>query len=267
MSTFYLGVHELTWIGRVTVGLFISRERLGRRRRLPLPAARGPLALDLGGFTRLSLHGSWEGVTDTQVVADARRVRDECGRLDFAPPKDWMCEPHVLQKTGKTIAEHQRLTVESYVALHSAAPDLPWAPVLQGWGLDDYLRCVELYDRAGVDLWASAEQGLPVVGVGTICRRQGTREAVQILQHLDGLGLRLHGFGLKIEGLARVAPLLQSADSMAWSSAGRRAWPGLPGSCANCILYALSWRRATIASARRGDARGAQLALPLGRAA
>lgn len=58
-------------------------------------------------------------------------------------------------------------------------------------------------------------------------------------------GLRLHGFGFKSTGLAKVGGLLASADSMAWSYAARRSAP-MPGhthqSCANCLEYALRWR-------------------------
>jgi hypothetical protein len=56
---------------------------------------------------------------------------------------------------------------------------------------------------------------------------------------------RLHGFGVKAQGLARYGHLLTSADSMAWSMHARRE-PPLPGctghiNCANCRRYAYPW--------------------------
>jgi len=71
--------------------------------------------------------------------------RDEIGSLESAAPMDWMCEPFMLAKTRLTIAEHQLRTATNYLEMRSRAPDLPFVPVLQGWTLDDYLRCVALY--------------------------------------------------------------------------------------------------------------------------
>ena len=57
---------------------------------------------------------------------------------------------------------------------------------------------------------------------------------------------RLHGFGVKLSGLRRYGRHLTSADSLAWSYAGRRVNP-CPHtgamSCANCLPYAEAWRR------------------------
>jgi hypothetical protein len=135
-----------------------------------------------------------------------------------------------------------------------------FAPVLQGWQLPDYLRCVDLYQRAGVDLAA-----VPIVGVGSVCRRQGTKEAARIITALTERvpGIRLHGFGIKTTGLADYGHLLASADSMAWSYHARRRAP-LPGhtthkNCANCLPYALAWR--TRALTGLTTARPTQLAL------
>jgi hypothetical protein len=100
------------------------------------------------------------------------------------------------------------------------APDLPWVPVLQGWTYGDYLSHVEQFDRAGVDLRA-----LPVVGVGSVCRRQDTGMVERLLHDLHGMGIRCHGFGFKLGGLRRSVKWLESADSMAWSFAARRRPP------------------------------------------
>jgi hypothetical protein len=155
-------------------------------------------------------------------VAAVRRYRDEIGSLEWAAPMDWMCEPFMLAKTGLTIAVHQARTVANYVELRDLAPDLPFIPVLQGWCLGDYVRCAEMFQRAGVDLTAE-----PLVGVGSVCRRQATGEIEVIVHTLASMGLRLHGFGVKAGGLQRYADCLASADSLAWSSrrGGRRRFP------------------------------------------
>jgi hypothetical protein len=231
---FYLGTHETSWLGRLDVPLFISHHRLAMRKRLPV--AQAGWALDSGGFTELEQFGRWRTTADEYVEA-AQRYTEEIGLLDWAAPMDWMCEPHMLQRTGLSVREHQERTVESYLELRGHGP---FIPVLQGWTLADYETCVELYASAGVDLGAER-----VVGVGSVCRRQSTDEIGQIMHVLHGYGLRLHGFGVKKEGLARYGRYLESADSMAWSYRARRDWP-LPGcshrNCANCSRYALRWR-------------------------
>ena len=237
--TFYLGTHEPSWLRHAGVPLFVSRRRLARLRgALPVAACRW--ALDSGGFTELNLHGRWE-TSPRQYADEARRYMAEIGSLDFAAIQDHMCEPTVLARTGKTVAEHQHLSTISLIELRSLAPEVPWCPVLQGWKVDDYLGHVELYRSAGFD--PALE---PVVGVGSVCRRQGTREIADLLATLAALGLRLHGFGLKLRGLRDGSACLASADSLAWSYAARRN-PPLAGcehaSCANCLRFALDWRR------------------------
>ena len=150
---FWLGTHETSWLGRTDVPLFVSHRRLALRKRFPV--ALGPWALDSGGFTELNLHGRWV-TTEADYVTAVRRYSDEIGQLSWAAPMDWMCEPFVLAKTGETVLAHQQHTVDNFLRLRDAAPDLPFVPVLQGWTLDDYRRCIDLYDEAGVDLRIAA---------------------------------------------------------------------------------------------------------------
>src|SRR5262249_5289546 len=237
IEQFYLGTHHPHWLERTTKPLFVSHRWLKNRKRLP--RASNSWVLDSGGFTELSLYGAWQ-TTPKQYVSAVRRYAEEIGKLEWAAPQDWMCEPFMLAKTGLSVVRHQENTVANYLDLKSLAPNLPFVPVLQGWTLADYHRCVDCYARAGVDLWACH----PVVGVGSVCRRQSGGEIHAIMESLARLGLCLHGFGVKTGGLARYAEHLASADSMAWSYEARRS-PALPDhphkSCANCLIYALRW--------------------------
>ncbi len=58
----------------------------------------------------------------------------------------------------------------------------------------------------------------PVVGVGSVCRRQDTVDAERLVQGLYRLNVLPHGFGFKKDGLANAGKYMESADSMAWSS-------------------------------------------------
>lgn len=235
---FYLGTHLPHWLRDSDVPLFVSIRRLRDYRTLPVAACEW--ALDSGGFTELSMHGGYQ----TSVV-DYRdeivRVADGVGRLEWASPQDWMVEPAMLARTGFDVAEHQRRTTENVLELRMLGTPVPVIPVVQGWTLDDYLRHVDEYAAAGIDLTAE-----PLVGVGSVCRRQHTAEVEEIAATLAALGVRTHLFGAKGDGLVRYQHHATSADSLSWSYAGRRR--PMPDcthkakNCANCRRFALDWR-------------------------
>jgi hypothetical protein len=217
---FYLGTHEPTWLGRSHVPLFVSAVRLRDRCKRKLPRAAAPWALDSGGYSVLTRPGDGPTsypTTDAEYAAEVRRWADEIGNLDWAACQDWMTEPHVIDRTGLDLGEHQRRTVRSFTALRMLNTGLPFIAVLQGQTLDDYRRCADLYEQAGHELRAGQ-----LVGIGSVCRRQHTAEAERVIRALTADGFTLHGFGFKVDGLARCADVLASADSLAWSDGARR---------------------------------------------
>lgn len=259
MMKLYLGTHRPTWLTMPGPPLMVSLNTLPVN---PKWVAAVPWFLDSGGFTELQQHGRWR-TTATEHIERTRRAA-RLGHLEHASPQDWMCEPAVIaggqmgplrfHGTGLSVAEHQQRTVANLVELRTLAPDLPWVPVLQGWTVDDYHRCADLYEAAGVDL--AAEQ---LVGVGSVCRRQAMGEAQDIMRTLSERGYRLHGFGFKQEGIAKCWPWMASADSMAWSynaraearrvgSCGRpNGRGGVVKACNHCRHYALDWYDRTVA--------------------
>lgn len=259
LPLFWLGTHMPGWLWLEAfrgVPLFVSRRTLARRKRL------GPAltdwALDSGGFTELQQHGRWT-VSPQQYAEEVERLMVETGTMAWAAIQDWMCEPAVIAGgtwkgvrfagTGLSVREHQARTVQSLLDLRALAPSVPWAPVLQGWHTDDYLRHIEDYASAGVDLTAES-----IVGVGSVCRRENTDEAEQLVREIRQAGIRPHGFGFKKGGVLRCIETLESADSLAWSYDARYSDP-LPGcehaNCANCARYALRWRADLLARMER----------------
>ncbi|MEU7822951.1 hypothetical protein [Catellatospora sp. NPDC049133] len=241
--TFYLGTHRPHWLKSSSVPLMVSMHTLARYRGRGdnAPKARCHWALDSGAFSELSAHGEWSVDPDT-FGGRVYRLMDDLGTPpDFVSIQDWMCEPHMLAKTGLTVADHQALTLDSYLYLREEFPDAPWLPILQGWTVDDYLAHVEAYRAAGVDLAAA-----PLVGLGSVCRRSRTSELVTIVGALAARGLRLHGFGVKVSGLARCAHQLASADSLSWSAQARYEQIRMTGCthvgiCNNCRRWAETW--------------------------
>ena len=245
---FFLGTHRLSWLGKVDFPIFVSNRYL--RRRKSLPRASAPWALDSGGFSELSIVGHWTWNAKA-YVRDVQRYADEIGSLAWAAPMDWMCEEFVVEKTGLSIPKHQRLTIHNFLELRALAPHLPFIPVLQGFSRDDYVRCIDAYWDAGVDL-----RRYPTVGIGSVCRRQATSEIKAIVSEVASFGIRLHGFGVKTLGLEQYAAHLTSADSMAWSFQARREGARLDncehkGDCRNCIEYAKWWRERLLSRLRQ----------------
>jgi hypothetical protein len=264
----YLGV-DVGWLNRPEMAgtpRCVSRNRLAGRRSIQ--RANGPILIDSGAFTELKTHGRWR-ITPAEYVAEVRRYVAAIGpdNVVAVGPMDWMCESVVIDggvtKDGRfagtraaigmpdasldeCIAEHQRRTVANYLELRALAPDLPIMPVLQGSTLDQYLRCVDMYRTAGVEL-----RTVPLVGLGSVCRRQASDEIDLIVTTLESLGMSLHGFGVKSGGLAAYGPLLTSADSMAWSYGARkrggRCVHGLVRWETNCPAWAAAWWRRTTA--------------------
>lgn len=234
---FYLGTHQPHWLERSDVPLFISYRRL--RDRVSLPRSRCDWALDSGGFSEISTHGKWT-ISAQEYARSVEVYQQEVGRLDWAAPQDWMCEPHILRKTGLTVKVHQVRTIHSLLELRSLSSQVHFIPVLQGWEPEDYLRHIEMYVDAGIDLTSES-----VVGVGSVCRRQGMDQAETIMRSISSMGINIHAFGFKLTGLYRCADTLTSADSMAWSFSARFD-PPMEGcnthkNCANCWKYARKW--------------------------
>lgn len=237
------------WLRLSNVPLFVSRRTLIKYKTLPRSIT--PWSLDSGGFTELSMFGGWQ-LSALDYAAIVRRFRDEIGLMDWAAPQDWMCEPPILKKTGKSVRQHQDQTLRNYLELRSIDTTLPIIPVIQGWQTRDYLDHIDDYARAGIDLTA-----LNVVGLGSVCRRQGSQQIIRMVHaiHDHAPGIRLHGFGFKTRGLLQLGEFFESADSLSWSFQARMEPPldGCVGhiNCANCFRYAHQWRDQLMERLRR----------------
>ena len=266
---FYLGISQFEWLRREElrdVNVFLSMRRLYERRNLP----RGNLAriaFDSGAFKQLQLYGKWD-LSAAQFADRCLALKRHFGKqaLWFSP-QDWMCERLVISGgrtkdgvfvgTGLSVEEHQRRTVDNYIALRDLLGD-DVILVVQGETVFDYWRCLQMYHDAGVRF-----ENVERIGVGSVCRRQNTNDATLIMQSIASeVGNKLHGYGFKVEGYRTCAQYMRSGDSFAWSFAGRmrpdvthdhymrsvRFIPGNKGKrgcaddCSQCLVYALKWR-------------------------
>ena len=237
---FYIGTNKASWLSRTPEPLFVS-DRTLKTIKTHKPSA-GLWSLDSGGFTELSKYGAWT-VGVKEYAERINRYTNEIGGLAWASPQDYMCEPWIIQKTGLSVEIHQTRTVQNFIELQEYGTKTPIIPVLQGWQIDDYKRHHEMYDKAGIDL-----KELPLVGLGSVCRRQSSNDIYAIVEYFASLGLKLHGYGVKTNGLKKYGRLLTSADSMAWSYGARITRTKLANcvhkakTCGDCMTYAFLWR-------------------------
>lgn len=219
---FYVGLHQPADAVHFDMSC-ISINRLRGRRK---PVECDKVLVDSGAFTELNLYGGYRHGVEEYAAELHRLYVSGVVKISAAVAQDYMCEPFMLEKTGLTVAEHQRLTVERYDALKSELDRLfggecpfPVMPVLQGYAPSDYVRHISMYgDRLKPEMW---------VGVGSVCKRNGDPEAiVEVLTAIHRVrpDLQLHGFGVKQTALMHpgVRELLTTADSMAWSFAARK---------------------------------------------
>ena len=230
--------HLLYWLGELEVPLFISRNRLVKCRTLP--KARKAWALD-SGFTELAKCGYWHSSPE-EYAQDTRRFRDAIEQMSWAS-MDWMCEPWVVHG-----GDHGGQVFAGTRVARNLAPDepddldLPFVSVLQGRSLQDYEHRARMYAEAGIQL-----KDEPLVGLGSVCRRQGNPRDRRDRQPLRRAGPVPPRPRSQDHRCRRYGHLLTSADSMAWSAGARRR-PRLPEcthraqTCVNCPRYALLWR-------------------------
>lgn len=220
--TFFVGLHhpgDAKHFARACLSI-----RALRGRKKPIPGVEA--IIDSGAFRELELYGRYEHSVGEYATELHRLHALGVVRILVAVAQDFMCEPFMLRRTGLTVADHQRLTIERYdelkaelARLFDGNPPFPIMPVLQGFRPEEYADHVRAYgDRLEPGAW---------VGVGSVCKRNGSPEDVaEVLEAIAALrpDLRLHGFGLKVTALQHpiVHRLLSTADSLAWSYAARR---------------------------------------------
>lgn len=214
MQEYFIGWHQPN-NGKSGCGAFdrcmVSVNRL-LSRKTPFTVKRW--MLDSGAFTRIT---SGIGHLAAQKYAHEINRWQNCGDLAAAVTQDWMCEEFVLSRTGLTIADHQRLTIERYDELLKLVDKAYLMPVLQGYKPEEYVKHLSDYgDRLRLNAW---------VGVGSVCKRNANAasiESVLLAIKQARPDLRLHGFGIKRTALQSsiVWDLLYSADSQAHGLCG-----------------------------------------------
>jgi len=210
---FFTGISNISHASKVDYS-FISINRLIGKRERKSDFNAKTWIMDSGAFSQVSTLGSHSLTAGEYSECIIRWSR--CGILVRAVAQDYMCEDFILDKLGRTVEEHQEMTVRNYLDLIKKTKDcdVPIMPVLQGYDPEEYAKHVKDY--------GSLLKNHAWVGVGSICKRNSNPESViDVLNAILKIrpDLRLHGFGIKKTCLqdSAIRDRLFSADSMAWS--------------------------------------------------
>lgn len=212
---FFTGVQVLKQAAKIDYAFISINRFVGANKRVSDFPARCWI-MDSGAFSQVSTNGDHTLTTDEYAGQIKRWSR--CGILVAAAAQDYMCEDFILNKLGRSVREHQDMTLERYEALLKSMEKIKCRtlimPVLQGYEPAEYVSHLKSYQNL-IEPYAW-------VGVGSVCKRNSNPESVGVV--LDAIkqvrpDLRLHGFGIKKTCLqdSYIVDRLFSSDSMAWS--------------------------------------------------
>jgi hypothetical protein len=164
--------------------------------------------LDCGGFTMLNKFGDYPFSVDNYANLVARL------KPHYYATMDYPCEPEISRSLGlMTNNDRIHATVEKAAELAFWENQLSGSmvPVIQGYHLEEYLHCLDLYDQAGLIR--------DYMAVGSMCRRISDKELGRLIPGIyhaaQRLGVfKLHFFGLKLSpSLEIYSDMIYSRDS------------------------------------------------------
>lgn len=203
-----------------SAGGFWDNEKKEWRRGAKFKPFFGLRWLDCGGFTILNQYMDYPFSTVNLANLIARL------KPDFYVPKDYPCEPEISRSLGlMSNKERIEATVDSALKLAEWEGQLKGVmiPVIQGYSLDEYLHCLELYNSRGLIR--------DYMAVGSMCRRISNDELKKLIpgvyQAASNLGCqKLHFFGLELsKKLEPFRDMIYSRDSAAIFF-GDKKWQG-----------------------------------------
>lgn len=165
--------------------------------------------LDMGGFSLLNKYGEYPFTVGNAMNLVARLVPDWYASMDYP------CEPEISRRLGlRDNMDRVRATVGialEMARLEETVPGSQLVPVIQGYTIDEYQRCIDLY--------AEADLVRPYMAVGSMCKRRSSSQLhvliPAIFNHARSAGCeRLHFFGLKLSpDLFDLSDFIWSRDS------------------------------------------------------
>jgi hypothetical protein len=176
---------------------------------LQLPENYDGLFVDSGGFQAAS---RW-GLQYPYSIGAYFNYAEQLG-ADYVAGPDFACEPSLHassteERMLKTAAAHR--TAKRYYDRGDWS--FQFVPVLQGWEVSDYRRCIRLYDDYGLTT--------DYMALGTVCKRSDTDEIHNVLRvcekYLPGTDWHMFGLTKRAWKEQRFWGRFRSADTAAWN--------------------------------------------------
>jgi hypothetical protein len=178
------------------------------------------LALDSAGFVAMAKYGAFPWSVDDYLDRAASYPWRWFASMDYCvEPEVARDREEVLDRIARTV----RINYDCLGGARERGIAHRLMPVIQGRAATDYERCI--------DNMAPIIETVALVGVGSMCRRavRGPEGLVAVFEHLDRVlppGIKLHGFGIKGNALARLRGLehrIETVDSQAFGIEARWA--------------------------------------------
>jgi hypothetical protein len=193
------------------------------------------LFIDSGGFHSSLKHGHYTK-TDEEYLEYIEQYQPRYFAL-----RDYPCEPELLKTHNRTVKDHIHMTLDNHLKLFDIMDDYQFnsqpIPVLQGWEIEDYLYCLDMFNQHGLIN--------DYVAVGSVCRRNADKDIKKVFRQIRTelpSKIKLHGFGVKFSILRdkEMWDTIYSVDSGAFDYAARMARLN------DGVLSHLSWEEACI---------------------
>lgn len=197
----------------VSVASMYDKKNGLRINKSMIPATVKRLFVDSGGFSFASKWGEYP-FTVEEFVSFVGLLSDEFPVTEVAI-MDYPCEPSVNRSILKNNATRIRATVSNALDCMDADCSLPWLPVVQGYELNEYLWCLELYRNNLISV-----DNFSYWAIGSLCARKKTGGLRRIITKLkEEINQAIHVFGMTITALRdpQIFFSVESSDSGAWS--------------------------------------------------
>lgn len=176
------------------------------------------LLIDSGGAPESIIKNNGYNRSDIEYLHFVRVVK-----ADYFVLRDYPCEPQVLRKFNVTVKDQIHRTLDHHLKLielyeRSEVKATP-IPVIQGWEVEDFLYCVDMFKEHGL-------LNFDYIAIGSTCRRHQVKQTQKIIlavREAVPRKIKLHAFGVKLSVLDHKAvwDALYSADSSAWDFLSR----------------------------------------------
>lgn len=198
--------------------IFISAGTLweeGRERfKRPTFPSHDSLMLDCGGF---SFFDKFEYDSYPFTPGELARLANSL-RADYVATIDYPCEPELLEAKDWSVEDNIERTVENAEKCMKHEIKGEWMPVIQGYSVEDYKKCVDKYLEKGL------LENVKRVAIGSVCVRNRPTKIEEIVNEVadylaeNGIYVEIHLFGLSLRAVKRIDVWrrITSVDSGAW---------------------------------------------------